>query len=202
MSEKIPPANQSGKPLTSQPSGSDSPAPGAGAPTPGDPVPDAETPANSPAEQALAQTTAERDEYLDQLQRAQADYQNFKRRNATERQAQVDKGVSVVVESLLPVLDACDAAALQGSSEVTPIAQALLQALSKAGLERIDAVGAVFDPNEHEAVSHEPNEGGEHSEAAEQIVTEEFRTGYRFNGQVLRASMVKVGQQKDLADGR
>ncbi len=197
MSEKNSPSSQ---PATDQPGQPGSPAPGAASSASTSPVTDDSAPTVSPAEQALLQATTERDEYLDQLQRAQADYQNFKRRNANERQAQIDKGVSLVVESLLPVLDACDAAALQGSSEVTPIAQALLQALGKAGLKRIDVMGAVFDPNEHEAVSNEPGDGAEHSESDEQVVTEEFRTGYRFNGQVLRASMVKVGQRKDPAD--
>ncbi len=166
-------------------------APNAGSPATGAPAgvsPDAAAPSqpDSPLAQ-VAQITAERDDYLAQLQRLSADYQNFKRRTEDDRQAQINKGVSLVVESLLPVLDACDAAALQGSDEVNPVAQALLQALQKAGLERIAAVGAAFDPNEHEAVSTVSPDN------AEQIVTEEFRTGYRFNGQVLRASMVKVG---------
>ena len=160
-------------------------------------------------DQILAQVTKERDDYLDQLQRRTAEFQNLKRRNEETLQTRINKGVSSVVESLLPVLDACDAAALQGASEqVAPIAQLLWEGLRNAGLERIEALGAVFDPNEHEAVSFAASQPGATDSAGagsagagsaaaadpgEQIVVEEFRAGYRFNGQVLRATQVIVG---------
>jgi molecular chaperone GrpE len=59
--------------------------------------------------------------------------------------------------------------------------------LEKAGLERIDAEGMPFDPNEHEAVLHEEGEG-------EPVVTDIMRTGYRLKGRVLRPAMVKVAR--------
>ena len=158
----------------------------------------------------LEAANAQRDDYLQQLQRKQAEFQNYRRRVETERRQQVAVGVSRLVESLLPVLDGCDAAAAHDHSEVAAVGQALMVALGKAGLERIDAVGEEFDPTQHEAVIVE---GGENGGAAlaepptdeadpakadagnrhgSQIVVEELRSGYRFDGRVLRAAMVKV----------
>lgn len=165
----------------------------------------------------LDAVTAERDDYLDQLQRQRAEFQNFRKRVETERRQQVSAGVSRLVESLLPVLDGCDAAIAQGHDEVAAVGQSLMVALGKAGLERIEAVGEPFDPNQHEAVTIEaaPEPGpavsdgdaGEPPDAAatgadageselgggvRQVVTAELRSGFRFDGRVLRAAMVKV----------
>ena len=160
----------------------------------------------------LDAVTAERDDYLDQLQRQQAEFQNYRRRVAAERRQQVSTGVSKLVESLLPVLDGCDAAAAQGHAEVTAVGQALMVALGKAGLERIDAVGEEFDPTQHQAVTIEEAptaavedtaDGDEEADGAaedadggpaagDQLVVEELRSGFRFDGRVLRAAMVKV----------
>ncbi len=135
---------------------------------------------------SLEQVTAERDEYLDALQRLQAEFENFRRRSHTESEQRIASGVARLAEALLPVLDACDAAAAQGLDDVAPIQSSLAVVLQKEGLERIETVGAAFDPNEHEAVMHEAGDGGE------QVVVEELRSGYRWNGRTLRAAMVKV----------
>jgi molecular chaperone GrpE (heat shock protein) len=169
----------------------------------------------------LDAVTAERDDYLDQLQRQRAEFQNYRKRVEAERRRQVSAGVSRLVESLLPVLDGCDAATSQGHSEVAAVGQSLLVALGKAGLERIDSVGAPFDPTQHEAVTIEvapaadpvldgdadapdgeeaASEAAAQSDAdapdpadgARQVVTAELRSGFRFDGRVLRAAMVKV----------
>lgn len=184
-----------------------------------DGVVDAPADAGEPDEAAdlLAQldaVTAERDDYLDQLQRQRAEFQNFRKRMEAERRQQVSAGVSRLVESLLPVLDGCDAATVQGHSEVAAVGQSLMLALGKAGLERIEAVGEPFDPTQHEAVTieeapapkrdDEPADGasgsvesadeadGEAAAAAHQVVTAELRSGFRFDGRVLRAAMVSV----------
>ena len=168
----------------------------------------------------LEAMTAERDDYLDQLQRQRAEFQNFRKRVEAERHQQVAAGVGRLVESLLPVLDGCDAATAQGHSEVAAVGQSLMVALGKAGLERIDAVGEPFDPTQHEAVTIEEapavSEEREDADApdveratsdtaapsdtdalnpadsARQLVTAELRSGFRFDGRVLRAAMVKV----------
>ena len=170
----------------------------------------------------LEAVTAERDDYLNQLQRQRAEFQNYRKRVEAERRQQVSAGVSRLVESLLPVLDGCDAATAQGHSEVAAVGQSLMVALGKAGLERIDAVGEPFDPTQHEAVTIEqapvptdpvldedadspdiaeaateaaaPTDADapDHADEARQVVTAELRSGFRFDGRVLRAAMVQV----------
>ena len=136
--------------------------------------------------ETLEQVTVERDQYLESLQRLQAEFENFRKRSASDSESRINAGLARLAEGLLPVLDGCDAAVAQGHQEVAPIQSSLSVALEKEGLERMSAVGAPFDPNEHEAVMHESGDGGE------QVVVEELRTGYRWKGRVLRAAMVKV----------
>jgi molecular chaperone GrpE len=92
-----------------------------------------------------------------------------------------------MAEEMLPVLDSCDAALQHGADGVEPVFAALLGALEKQGLERIDPLDVPFDPAFHEAVMHEHGEGD-----AGPVVTEVLRKGYAWKGQVLRAAMVKV----------
>lgn len=134
----------------------------------------------------LETVTAERDQYLDALQRLQAEFENFRRRSASDAEQRVAAGIARLAEHLLPVLDGCDAAVSQGLDQVAPIHSSLTTTLQKEGLERIEAVGQQFDPTEHEAVLHEAGDGDE------QLVIEELRSGYRWKGRVLRAAMVKV----------
>lgn len=129
---------------------------------------------------------AEREQYLDAYRRAQADFENYRKQVQRRQQEAINRALGSFVESLLPVLDACDAALAQGADAVEPVLSALYGALSKEGLERIDPEGKPFDPNEAEAVVHEPGDGGEH------VVAEVLRPGYRWRGQVLRPAMVKV----------
>ena len=136
--------------------------------------------------EALEQTTAQRDEYLALAQRTQADFENHRKLAQRRVEDEVHRVVGGLVEHLLPVLDACDSALAHGAAEVEPIAGALLLALGKEGLERIDPVGEPFDPAVADAVLHEPGAGGEH------IVAEVLRAGYTWRGRVLRPAMVKV----------
>jgi molecular chaperone GrpE len=136
--------------------------------------------------QALEEVTRQRDEYLGTYQRAQADFENTRKQVQRRAEEQVQREVGSLVERLLPVLDACDGAVAHGATEVEPIATALLLALEKEGLTRIDPLGKPFDPAEADAVVHEPGDGGEH------IVAEVLRAGYAWRGRVLRPAMVKV----------
>ena len=136
-------------------------------------------------EEAVVALIAERDEYLDALQRLKAEFANARRRADEQAAARRAQAAADLVEKLLPVLDSCEAALAQGIEEVRPIGDALFDVLSGQGLERLDAVGEPFDPELHEAVIYEAGEG-------EQVVIETLRTGYRWNDRVLRAAMVKV----------
>lgn len=134
---------------------------------------------------SLETVTNERDSHLADLQRITAEFANF-RRQATKRQSDtVQHAASGLAEKLLPVLDACDAALLQGASDVAPIQTALVDALRREGLEVVEGSGDRFDPERHEAVMHEDGDG-------EPVVAEVLRAGYVWNGRVLRPAMVRV----------
>lgn len=130
---------------------------------------------------------AEREQFLDAYRRAQADFENYRKQAQKRQEEAVARELGGLVERLLPVLDACDAAAAQGAADaVEPIVSSLFGALEKEGLDRIDPKGAAFDPTVAEAVVHEPGEGGA------QIVAGVMRVGYRWQGRLLRPALVKV----------
>jgi molecular chaperone GrpE len=135
----------------------------------------------------IADLVAQREEYLNHAQRAQADLENFKKMAQKRQDEAVSRELGGFVERLLPVLDACDAAASQGAADaVEPVVSALYGALEREGLERIEPKGEAFDPTVAEAVVHEPGQGGA------QIVADVLRTGYRWQGRLLRPALVKV----------
>ncbi|HEY8546209.1 MAG TPA: nucleotide exchange factor GrpE [Acidimicrobiales bacterium] len=135
----------------------------------------------------LAQLAAEREQFLEAYRRAQADFENYRKQAQKRQEEAVARQLGALVERLLPVLDACDAAAAQGAAQaVEPIVTALFGALEKEGLERVDPKGEPFDPAVAEAVVHEPGGGGA------QVVADVLRTGYRWQGRLLRPALVKV----------
>jgi molecular chaperone GrpE len=136
----------------------------------------------------LARVSQQRDEYLDALRRLQADFENYKKRMIRQQTEHLERAAAGLVEKLLPVFDTVDlAVAHGGGEEVKQIWTALFDALEREGLERIDPAGGVFDPTVHDAVAHEPGDGGREPE-----VSEVMRAGYRWKGRVLRPAMVKV----------
>ena len=136
----------------------------------------------------LASLAQERDEYLDALRRLQADFENYKKRMQRQQAEAFERAGEDLAVKLLPVLDTIDLARQHGEGDaVAPLASALVDVLTKEGLERIDPVGQPFDPNEHEAVSHEEGDGG-----GEPVVSGLMRAGYRWKGRLVRAAMVTV----------
>lgn len=139
-------------------------------------------------EDLLTLTLRERDDYLDALRRLQADFENYKKRVAKQQAEVSARAAETLVDRLLPVLDVADLAVAHGAGEdVKQVWTALLDALEREGLERIDPAGGVFDPTRHDAVAHEPA-----GDDAAQEVAEVMRAGYAWKGRVLRAAMVKV----------
>jgi molecular chaperone GrpE len=132
--------------------------------------------------------TAERDEYLRLAQSKQADLENFRKRVMKQQTEEVARASGRLVEGILPVLDAFDYAAAHGQEDLKPMRDQLLTALEREGLARIDSDGAPFDPTLHEAVAHEPADDAD----AGAVVSETMRAGYLWQGQLLRAAMVKV----------
>jgi molecular chaperone GrpE len=148
-------------------------------------VPDEEV---EEAEQAvladLGKLAAERDDYLDQLRRTRADFENYRKRILRQQTEHLERAAEALAEKLLPVLDTFDAALAHGQG-FEQVHAALMTTLEKEGLERIAPEGKPFDPNESDAVAHEEGEGGP-------VVAEVLRPGYRWKGRVLRPAMVRV----------
>jgi molecular chaperone GrpE len=135
---------------------------------------------------ALADATKERDEYLDALLRTKADYENYRKRKEREVSDARDAGAAALAGKLIDVLDTVDLALAHDPSDaIAQVAGALFDALGKEGLERIEALGAAFDPEVHDAVLHEEGDG-----PAE--VIEVLRSGWKWGGRVVRPAMVKV----------
>ena len=128
-------------------------------------------------------------------QRVQADFDNFRRRNATIAADSRNDGTRDVIAGLLPVIDNFDRA-LMNTDGVNPawlegiklVQRQLMETLSKYGLEEIPAEGA-FDPNLHEAVMQEEKEGANSGD-----VIETLQKGYKVKDRVIRPSMVKVAR--------
>jgi molecular chaperone GrpE len=141
----------------------------------------------------LERLTAERDEYLAHLQRMQAEFDNFRKRTLRDQTAHLERATAGLIEQLLPVLDSFELALGSGGTDVDRLRKGvelvygeLLGVLEKAGLERIEAHGKPFDPEEHEAVMHVESDDGEPG------VRDVVRAGYRLKGRVIRPAMVKV----------
>jgi molecular chaperone GrpE len=152
-----------------------------------------EATAGGDAGSELLQALAERDEYLAHLQRTQAEFDNYRKRTLRDQTAHLERAAGSLIEQLLPVLDSFELALGSGGTDVERLRKGVelvygefLGALEKAGLERIEALGKPFDPEEHEAVMHVDDDGGEPG------VRDVVRSGYRFKGRVLRPAMVKV----------
>lgn len=153
--------------------------------------------AESAVEHDLLALTNERDEMRALAQRLQADFENYKKRMLREQTNAIEHANTRLFESLLPVLESFELAAksieaLDAGSDVEQLRGGVLAAIrqfdevvAKAGLERIDAVGQPFDPQQHEAVMQDDGDGEPH-------VGEVLRTGYRVRGRVLRPAMVRV----------
>ena len=158
-----------------------------------------ETPTQEEWKAALTKTVEERDSYKDLLQRSQAEFQNFKRRNATVRADAYDDGTRETIFAILPVIDnlelAIHHAEQQGESGamvdgVKMTLRLLNDALGKLGLEEVPALGQKFDPEIHNAVMREP--GGEAD-----TICEVFQKGYRVKDKMIRYAMVKVSSGEE-----
>ena len=156
------------------------------------------------AAKAATEKTEEREALLDRLARAQADFENTRRRLAKEQEDFKEFALTDALKSLLPVLDSFDWA-LQTPAQnpadfrsgVELIRKQLHEALSKLGAEPITATGEPFDPRVHEAV-----ETVDSASAAENHVIKELRRGYKLKDRLLRPAMVVVarnsrGSQED-----
>ena len=149
----------------------------------------------SAPESELQKVKAERDSLLDRLARAQAEFENARRRASKEQQEYRDYAVADAIKSLLPVVDSLeralhvksDAAELRSGVEL--IYKQLLAALAKQSVNPIVSKGKAFDPRYHEAI-----EMVETTDAPDHQVIEELQRGYKFKDRLLRPAMVKVAK--------
>jgi molecular chaperone GrpE len=147
----------------------------------------------------LAEAETKRDEYLELARRAQADFENYRKRMAAEVQAAAVRGKATVAKDVVPVLDdlerPLEAAGLdpEGDSDdglahgVILVFRGLRETLKRNGIEQVDPKGAKFDPTEHEALSTMPVEGVESG-----TVVEVMQKGYLMDGQLIRPARVVV----------
>jgi molecular chaperone GrpE len=136
----------------------------------------------------------ERDSLLDRLARLQAEFDNFRKRNAREQQEFRDYALADAIKALLPVVDSFDRALAvpeRSSGDfhqgIELINRQLHDALAKLGVQPIEAQGAPFDPNLHQAVQMV-----ESDEAEDHHVLDELQRGYKLKNRLLRPAMVRV----------
>lgn len=151
--------------------------------------------------EVLSPKSSEVTELMEKLQeteqrmlRAQADFENFKRRSRLEKEELLKYASSKLVTGLLPVLDnfqlaltadTADAESLKKGIQM--VFRQMQSVLEGEGLQALEAIGQTFDPNFHEAVMQV-----EQADAASGIVVEELRKGYLLQDKVIRPAMVKV----------
>jgi len=150
------------------------------------------------AKKNLAEQTARAEDYFQRLVRLQADFENFRRRTAREKEDFYKYAAEQLVESLLPILDNFELALAHGRETpgklfegVEIIYRQIVDTLAAQGLTPIPSVGEIFDPSKHEAVLQEQT--GNHPD---NVILEELRKGYLFKDKLLRPSMVKVARSK------
>lgn len=158
----------------------------------GDGFDEGSTQSDFAGDEDTAALRAERDSYLADSQRLAADFANFRKQSEKRVSDAAAAQSAGLVRDLIPVLDACDSALVQDpDSAAGPIRSALIGELEKNGLELLaPSDDAPFDPEQHEAVMHEP--ATEEMGSDGPVVAEVFRAGYLWKGRVVRPAMVKV----------
>ena len=139
---------------------------------------------------------ADLDRFRDLALRSQADFENYKKRAAREKEEAIKYANSALLERLIPIVDNFELGleAARGDGKNSPVfsgmrmvLKQLMDFLTEHGLQPIDATGQKFDPNLHEAIAHEPSE-----QFPEGVVIRQTRRGYRMKDRLLRPSSAVV----------
>ena len=136
---------------------------------------------------------AEIDELTDRYKRMMAEFENYKKRSAKDREMLYSTLIGDIVSAILPVVDNLEKAVAAQTTDtvyqdgVKLVQKQLNDILEKYGVKAIETVGTTFDPNLHEAVSHIDDES-----KGEQEIVEEYRKGYVIGTKVIRHAMVSV----------
>src|SRR5437868_4398953 len=147
-------------------------------------------------EDAVASLQGDLDRFRDLALRTQADFENYKKRAARERDEGIKYANRSLLERLVSIVDNFELGLSAAREERSPIysgmnmvLKQLTDFLTENGLEPIDAVGKQFDPNLHEAIGHEPS-----AEVPEGRVIRQPRRGYRLKDRLLRPAAVVVSR--------
>ena len=150
----------------------------------------------SPEQQRIAELETECEPLKDQMLRARAEFENYRKRTARDQERFRATATESVVHDLLPVMDNLELALKHSSGDsgqviqgVEMVLKQMREALESHGLKLIPAHGERFDPNIHEAVGHEPSES-----VPLDHVLEEYQRGYFLGDMVLRPSRVLVSR--------
>ena|SRR5436190_5042933 len=152
--------------------------------------------AQSEAEDPMAGLQADLDRFRDLAFRTQADFENYKKRTAREKEEALKYANKSLLEHLVGIIDNFElglaAAKEEGAgspiySGMVLVQKQLNDLLAENGLQPIEAEGKAFDPNLHEAIAHEPS-----TEHPEEMVVRQVRRGYRFQDRLLRPAKVVV----------
>jgi molecular chaperone GrpE len=143
----------------------------------------------------LAEAESKVSEYKDGWARSQAEFQNYKKRIERDNELTYASMKGDIVKKVLPVLDDLERA-LQNrladdawANGIELIARKLQNILESEGVKRIEAKGTAFDPNFHEAITHEPSD-----EAGSGYVIDVVQNGYMLGERVIRPALVRVAQ--------
>jgi molecular chaperone GrpE len=162
---------------------------------PANPASASAAPAGEADENDLEDLQADLDRFRDLALRSQADFENYKKRAAREKEEAIRYANTSLLERLVAIVDnfelGLEAAKGQGEqspiySGMTLVLKQLNDFLAENGLQPIEAEGKKFDPNLHEAIAHQP------SDFPEETVIRQTRRGYRFKDRLLRPSQVVV----------
>jgi molecular chaperone GrpE len=154
------------------------------------------SPEATEGEDPMASMQADLDRFRDLALRTQADFENYKKRCAREKEDAIKYANTSLLAKLVPIIDNFELglAAARGESEQSPIVAGMSLVLKQLndflvenGLQPIDAVGQKFDPNLHEAIAHEPSD-----KVPDHVVIRQTRRGYKFKDRLLRPSSVVV----------
>ncbi len=159
------------------------------------PVADPPAGTESPLAAELEKLRAEKEELLQTLVRRQADFENVRKRTERERHEEGRRGVERLVLDLIPVIDAFDRALAShedpGFEEyrkgVILIRKQLWDAISRHGVQRVDADGKMFDPHLHQAIERVDSD-----DYPDGYILHVFQDGYLFHGKMIRPAIVRV----------
>lgn len=155
------------------------------------------------AQDVIEKLIAQRDDYLDQLQRSRAEFINYRKRTDAERAKLGEVVLANTLAQFLPVLDDFDRAVnavpeaeREGGwmSGILMIQKKLHSILERAGVSEVGTINEPFDPSIHEAVASDTGSSGD-------AVVEVYQKGYKLGDTLLRAAMVKTGDTADEPTG-